>query len=420
VLNPQSPAWRFIPSRASNRHPEYDSAWSLADAMPVNTTAPVTARDHFVVAFTVEELQARIEQFRDLSISDDEIRRRFFTRTRSARYELGDTRGWKLSEARRIVAEDADWQRHIVRCLYRPFDWRYVFWHPAMIDWPRHEVTRHLIENEGTGDRGQGTSRSKSKIQNSKSKFQNLCLLARRQQLPTQPCTFFWIADGLALDGVIRSDNRGSESLFPLYVVGTLRVPLPNDGTRSVPTTEWQANFAPAFVEQFVATTRLAWQPLGRGDLEKMFGPDDLLAYIYALFHAPRYRERYADPLRSDFPRVLAPHNARLFGQMSRLGRELINFHLLRRPNSVLSTSIESPSPTPHSALRTPHFPDPVANFRAGGYVALRKWLQPKHRSSADAAYGQIARAIERTVEIMQAIDEAIARSDGFERLSHP
>src|SRR4029079_9413516 len=124
---------------------EYSSAWSLEDAMPVNTTAPVTARDHFVVAFTREELISRIEVLCDFSIPDDVSRQRYFQRTRSARYETGDTRGWKLAEARRIVAHDADLQRHIVRRLSRPFDSRYVFWTPAMIDWPRTEVTRHLL-----------------------------------------------------------------------------------------------------------------------------------------------------------------------------------------------------------------------------------------------------------------------------------
>ena len=85
-----------------------------------------------------------------------------------------------------------------------------------MIDWPRTEVTRHLIEPISSRFKVQGStldSTSEPRTRNS----ELLCLIARRQQLPTHPCTFFWIADGLALDGVIRSDNRGSESLFPLY-----------------------------------------------------------------------------------------------------------------------------------------------------------------------------------------------------------
>jgi hypothetical protein len=396
AFTPHAPDWRFIPAPAAKTHPEYASSWSLADAMPVNTTAPVTARDHFVVAFTVDELKTRIEAFRDLSIPDGEIRDRYFTRTRSARYQIGDTRGWQLAEARRIVAADGNWQRHIIRCLYRPFDWRYVFWHPAMIDWPRTEVTRHLV---GSGFRVQGSEGQETPFPEPRTPNPepSLCLIARRQQLPTQPCTFFWITDCLALDGVIRSDNRGSESLFPLCLLGTER----------------QANFASAFIEQFAGATKLTWLPHGRGDLTNAFGPEDLLAYIYALFHSQTYRERYADSLRTAFPRVLMPKECGQFVELSRLGRELMDLHMLSQPSRVLSTeySVPSTSPpsfsaTPHSALRTPHLPA-LSSFRAGGYPALRKWLQPRHRSATDTQYAHIAAAIARTLEIMPAIDQA-------------
>jgi predicted helicase len=379
-LTPRAPDWRFVPTANGRRHPEYDDAWSLAEAMPLNATAPVTARDHFVVAFTAEELRDRIEQFRDLSISDDEIRRRYFTRTRSARYQLGDTRGWKLSQARRIVAADDQWQQEIIGCLYRPFDWRYVFWHPAMIDWPRTEVTQHLTE-EGPSDGGterQSEVAQSASLHPSVPPSLRLTLIARRQQLPTQPCTFFWIADCLALDGVIRSDNRGSESLFPLYMESG------------------QANFAPAFVAQVQSANDLNWLSHGRGNLATTFGPEDLLAYIYALFHAPRYREKYADALRDDFPRLVPPRNSDQFIRLSQLGHELIGLHLLRAAHTASPSLPLSPS---------------VSSFRAGGYVALRKWLQPKHRSPDDAHYRRMITAITRTVEIMTTIDQLVTKS---------
>ena len=386
VLVPYGPEFRFTPSAPTVVHSQYQAAWSLAEAMPINATAPVTARDHFVVAFTEADLHRRIEEFRDLSIPDDEIRRRYFQRTRSARYQTGDTRGWKLAAARRTVAADVDWPARIVRCLYRPFDWRYVFWHPAMIDWPRTEVTRHLIE--GSGFRVQGSA--KCGMWNGECQMgadetdprtvnpEPFCLIARRQQLPSQPCTFFWISDGLALDGVIRSDNRGSESLFPLYLCEQAG---------------WRANFAPRFVEEWQRKLRLEWLPLGRGDLGKTFGPEDLLSCIYALFHSPSYRQDYAHELRNGFPRVLLPQGKSQFAGLSRLGRELIDLHLLRGPASALDEEAIS---------------DDVAAFRAGGYVALRKWLQPAHRSKADPEYRRISAAIADTLERMRQIERVI------------
>jgi len=410
IVQPQAPDWLFLPSRQKKRQAEYDAAWSLADAMPVHTTAPVTARDHFVVAFTAEELRARIKDFRDLSIPDDEIRRRYFHRTRSARYQIGDTRGWKLDKARQIIAADRDWSNKILRCLYRPFDWRYVFWHPAMIDWPRHEVTRHLIEEKCSKFKVQG-SRSLNSTLNLEPGTLNFCLIARRQQLPTQPCTFFWVSDGLALDGVIRSDNRGSESLFPLYLRGDDDV-------------NWSANFALPFVERFAGQLGLAWLPLGNGDLAKSFGPDDLTAYIYALFHSLMYRQTYADSLRRGFPRVLLPVSAMVFQQLAQLGRNLIDLHLLRSSDLVLSTQYsvltqpcEATDIRDIPASNQPHLRGSIATFRAGGYVALRKWLQPKHRRQCDPQYARIVAAISRTTEIMAAIDATIDQSGGWARV---
>jgi hypothetical protein len=337
--------------------------------MPLHTTAPVTARDHFVVAFTREELEHRIAKFRDLSIPDDAIRERYFTRTRSSRYERGDTRNWKLASARQVVAADADWQAKIVRCLYRPFDWRFVFWHPAMIDWPRSEVTRHLLEGSGVRGQEPGVRSGKYPAPNPEPRVP-LCLIARRQQLPTQPCTYFWISDGLALDGVIRSDNRGSESLFPLWK------------TSVTP----EANFSAGFLEQFAGC--VGSQP----------EPENVLAYIYALFHSPTYREQYATELRSDFPRILLPGSKALFESVAAVGRKLIDLHLLRADTRETSL-IDEPRRD---------------GFRVGGYTVLRKWLQSKHRSQSDPQYARIVAAIDETIELMTSIDATIAEHGGF------
>src|SRR5262249_19724445 len=149
----------------------------------------------------------------------------------------------------------------------------------------------------------------------------------------------------------------------------------------------------------------LSWLPIGCGYLVKSFGAEDLLAYIYALFHSPSYRELYSDDLRRDFPRVIAPSSIRLFGRLSALGKELITFHLLRCKPSIVRDSSRASKLAPLSAAPSDQS---VASFRAGGYVALRKWLQPKRRTTADPQYCRIVAAIARTVEIMAEIDGVV------------
>jgi len=389
-LRPAAPHYFFVP-HDDRLAAEYRTGWSLPDVMPVYTTAPVTARDGFVVALDAAELEQRMRDFGDLSLSDDEIRSRYFRSTRSVRFAAGDTRSWKLSEARRRMAGDSRWREPIQSCLYRPFDRRSIYWSPTMIDWPRAGVMRHL-EPDG-----------------------NLALIARRQMPPGEPCTYFWIADRVALDGVIRSDNRGSESLFPLWLYNEVK---------DAPA---RANFHEAFLKH-------ARQRLGGESLS----PRDLLSMIYALFHAPSYRSRYAEYLRIEFPRIFMPGSAQLFFELVGAGRRLIALHTMseepsrRRPEltHVDDGTLPKVSPSfprykrqavwinPNCSF-TP-VPQRVWEFRAGGHQVCRKWLKDRKRrvlSDDDVAcYRWIVVAIDETQEIMEAIERAIASHGGWER----
>jgi predicted helicase len=288
---PVGPHYRFSPAEAKASG-EYSAAWRLCEAMPLSTTAPVTARDGFVVAFSREELVQRMDEFRELSIPDDVIRQRYFNRTRSCKYPPGDSRSWKLSGARRALSADDAWQDCIRLCQYRPLDYRYVLWHQALVDWPRREVLRHLLEHE------------------------NVALIARRQSPAGLPANFFWATRTLALDGIIRSDNRGSESLFPLWRY--------EDG---VP----QANFAPEFIaaceralgERFIER----WEAGSDESETDDFTPLALAGYVYGLFWSADYRTRYQREVSSDFPRILLPRNVASFCALSRVGRQLLRRH---------------------------------------------------------------------------------------------
>ncbi len=62
------------------------------------------------------------------------------------------------------------------------------------------------------------------------------------------------------------------------------------------------------------------------------FGPEDIFTYIYAVFHSPTYRTRYAEFLKSDFPRVPLTSDVNLFRSLCGLGGELSALHLLESP----------------------------------------------------------------------------------------
>ncbi len=373
-VEPRAPEFLF--TGAASRVPrEYARAFKLTEIMPVYTSAVVTARDHFVVAFEREELLERIQELRDASISDQNIRSRYFRNGRSRKYPPGDTRGWKLSEARQQLMADPLWSKRIMSCLYRPFDWRPIYWTERMIDWPRTEVMREL-----TGG-------------------QNLALIARRQMLPTQPCNFFWVTNTIPIDGILRSDNRGNESVFPLFVGGAKGKPEPN--------------FSAAFLD---TVHQVAGQD---------FTSEQLAGYIYGLFHATAYRERYADALRRDFPRVLVPPERDVLCQLAEYGQQLIQAHLLQRRPAAASAAedawpcVERGYPK-HRQGRVyvnadSYFDDvepAIWKFRAGAHQVCYKWLKDRRgrvlSPSEQQQYRTLVRAIRTTLQITARIDQLI------------
>ncbi len=124
--------------------------------MPIHGLDFQSSRDH-VVGFTEAELKSRIELFADETRSDDDTRMRFFPgRRRSRKYPRGDTRQWSLPTAREYLRENEHWRDSTRRCLYRPFDNRYILYDSHMVDWPRPAVMGHMLS-------------------------ENLCLVANRQ-----------------------------------------------------------------------------------------------------------------------------------------------------------------------------------------------------------------------------------------------
>jgi len=58
------------------------------------------------------------------------------------------------------------------------------------------------------------------------------------------------------------------------------------------------------------------------------FTKEDLFYYIYGILHSPDYRERYADSLSKELPRIPRVRQARDFQAFSRAGRALADLHL--------------------------------------------------------------------------------------------
>jgi predicted helicase len=276
-----------------------------------------------------------------------------------------------------------------------------------MIDWPRNNVMNHLSEGN------------------------NVALIARRQTPPSLPCNYFWVSDAVVIDGVVRSDNRGSESVFPLYLFESTGQDSSAAGDGACCLAR-RPNLATEFVEMCADRLELRWELDAVDASDETLTPCDLLHYIYALFHCPSYRHRFAELLRVDFPRVLIPRSRDLFRVMARLGKILVDAHLLRcadpqatqmglAPDDDFCGRIGRGYPKfsggrvwLNKTTSVPSVPRETWEFRVGTYQVCRKWLKdrcsrPLLRAEIEQ-YCAIVHAIESTRRTMLELDRHIAR----------
>ncbi len=237
---------------------------------------------------------------------------------------------------------------------------------------------------------------------------ENIGIVSRRQQLPDRPCNYFFVSEYLISDGLIRSDNKGSESLFPLYLY-------PDKNKKdlfSQHQTEKEPNIPSAIFEK----------------LAFVYGqtptPEDILYYIYAVFYSNIYRETYAEFLKIDFPRVPFTADANLFKKMGELGKRLADLHLLKSPeldppvvryqgtgdNDRIEKITYKENEQRIYINKDKYFegvPPEVWNYYIGGYQVLQKYLKDRKNRIMDDAprYCRIATALAKTIEIQREID---------------
>ena len=401
TLKPQAPFYLFVPQNV-DLLPEYEAGWKITEMMPINSTGVKTHRDHFVFDFDKHALHNRISDFRNLELSDSDI---------AERYDLKDTRDWKLSLCRKNLSRQLDWQTHFTQCLYRPFDLRFYYHHKDVVELPRDEIMQHFINQN------------------------NLCLGLGRQGMAVNDDIWHLITCAI---NVVDTNvfRRGGVNVFPLYLYLTQQSSLfdhdPDHDTR-------KPNFSPAFITDLESRLQLTFIPENKGDFITTVSALDVFHTLYAVFHSPSYRTRYAEFLKMDFPRLPLISDKTLFKQLADLGEQLVSLHL-GSPKLVLDSNAER---SPKQVLDVSEHCFPIAGdnlvekidyqdnkiyinktqyfdhvtpelwaFHIGGYKVCQKWL--KDRKGRQLSYDDcnhyltILAALEHTQTLMLAIDDIL------------
>ena len=306
----------------------------------------------------------------------------------------------------------------------------YLYYSPGLTSRPAWEVMRHMLAGENLGFITTRQTKDKWDV------------LATRHICGHKSCAAYDI-----------------NSLFPLYLYPTSGNEAPRQ--KSLSSADWPPgkdgripNLSPEFVADFAEKLGLEFVPDGRGDLEATFGPEDVFGYIYAVFFSPTYRERYAEFLKIDFPRVPLTSDREKFRKLVKLGGELVGLHLLESPllaktitryPVVGDNRVEKGRPKyfapgevgPGSGSKggdggadgdgavleagrvyinkSQYFegvPPEVWEFQVGGYQVCDKWLKDRRgmQLSYDdlTVYQKVIVALKETIRLMEEVDSAV------------
>ena len=373
-----------------NVRSEYYSGLSLAEVFPLNSTGIKTHRDAFCIDLDLPPLKERIEDLVGTKYSDEEIREK---------YGLSDTHGWTLAKARIKLRADLEREDAYSRVLYRPFDWRYIYFSPNIIELPRMEVSKHFLTKRNIG------------------------LVFMRQVASDESYSHFLVTRSPVESRSFYS-NRGTMNFAPLFLDGKTQE---SGGMfTDVALGALTLNLSVELLDQ----VRRKVKGLSAQDL----APEKLLSYMYGLFHSSMYRSRYAAFLKVDYPRLLLVREGSLFRVLSDLGSKLVALHLFEAPmiNDITHQPVEGkpalvgvPAWSNDTiwldgtkSIGIEGVPESVWNFHIGGYQVCFKWLKDrKGRELTNEELGHYKKMIfvvSQTMGLMEEIDASIERSGGF------
>jgi predicted helicase len=250
----------------------------LPELFPISFPGVKTSRDDVVVDIDRERLLKRMEQYFDLEIGHEEMRR-------ISPGAMTSTGRFKAGNVRDQLRKRGFLPKNIVRYCYRPFDVRWLYWEPEtkLLDEKRFEYLPHVFPT-------------------------NLWIEARQKQ-PMERFDRGYFTRILA-------DNFGNglSNFFPLFLNSeTGKKPLFDihepegapclpDGTR--------LNIGDSIVKYLMQFATMADTP-------------SVFYHTLAILHSPAYRTENSGALRQDWPRIPLPDGKEALLASAALGRQI-------------------------------------------------------------------------------------------------
>lgn len=377
-LEPVKPYYFFTPKDFNNED-TYDNCLKLTDIFQEYNSGIQTKNDPLSIQFSSNDIERIIENMKQLSI--DELKEQ---------YSLTDSSGWTVKNAKNDVLRDCG---TFLPISYKVFDTRHTYFtdkSSGFLGRPRYSIMSHLSK----GVYGLSFTRSIPANQ----EFNHV----------------------MAVNQIMDIHIIGGQSyVAPLYLYE-------NDSKqKSFFDVNRKPNLNMDIIHAFETTLGLSFTS-EKEDTEGTFAPIDILDYIYGVLHSNKYRTKYKEFLKIDFPRIPYPISADYFFKVAKLGKELREIHLMEskqvteyitKYDVIGDNEVIKPEYKDNKVYinRTQYFdnvPEVAWNFYIGGYQPAQKWLKDRKGRilSYDEIlhYQKIIKALVLTNNFMQKIDEII------------
>jgi len=265
----------------------------------------------------------------------------------------------------------------IVPILYRPFDIRYTYYTGRSRGFhcmPRPEVMKNMLKD-------------------------NIALITSRLT-KGEEYKHTLVSTNISEVILLSSKTSNNAFVFPLYIYTQTKKKTPN--------------LNPQLIKSLKET-------YGRKPT-----PGEIFHYIYSVLYSNIYRTKYLEFLKTDFPKVPFTINYDLFIKIGKLGKKLVDLHLLKsdllsRPTAKFQgkgdNTVEKPRYNEEESRvyinKTQYFEGvekDVWEYQIGGYQVLSKWLKYRKKRKLSLKdikhYCKVATAIKKTIEIQDEIDK--------------
>ena len=321
----------------------------------------MTGNDRIVIDFNKDELKRRMYNILGDTLSLEQIK---------AIYGFKEKQNWGLEKIRKSRYNE----KKIIKCSYRPFDDRYIYFDNNVLERSLISINQHLLKDNFALLIGRAGHAVKFDIW-------NLSFISNK------------IVD-------LNLFYRGGTTIFPLYLYIKNNTKIPNINSELI-----------KVLDEFY---------------DKKPTPEEIFYYIYAVLYSNTYRTKYAEFLKIDFPRVPFTKDYDLFKKMGEMGNMLADLHLLKsdelnNPIAKFQGSGENlvekrkyDEGEARVYINTTQYFEGIENevweYQIGGYQVLDKWLKDRKGRELSLEdikhYCRVVSVIRKTIDVQKAIDQ--------------